>query len=80
MFFQGGASSLGGHSVKVCSFFPLWLPVERIVATDSFLGLNLMMCLFLGSVYVTWHLYYGAIFHKQTPKEVILLGFCLLLC
>ena len=27
----------------------------------------------LGSVYATWRLYHGAIFHKQTPKEVILL-------
>ena len=29
-------------------FFPLWLPVERNVATDSFSGLNLMLCLFWG--------------------------------
>ena len=29
-------------------FFPLWLPVEGNVATGSFSGLNLMLCLFWG--------------------------------
>ena len=29
-------------------FFPLWLPVEGNVATDSFSGLILILCLFWG--------------------------------
>ena len=49
---------------------PSVVPVEWIVSADSSLGLNLLMCLSLGSVYETWRLFFGAISHKQTPEEV----------
>ena len=36
-------------------------------------GLNFDVVPIFGSVYETWRLFYGAIFHKLAPKEVILL-------
>ena len=73
MFFQGGASSLGGHSVKVCSFLPSVVSCGENCSSRLLFRAQFNVVPILGSVYATWHLYYRAIFHKQTPKEVILL-------
>ena len=73
MFFQGGASSLGGNSVKVCSFLPSVASCRGKCSNRLLFRAQFDVVPILGSVYATWRLYYGAIFHKQTPKEVILL-------
>ena len=53
-------------------FFPLWLPIERCSSRLPFRAQFNVVPIF-GSIYAIWNLCYGAILHKQTPKEVILL-------
>ena len=73
MFFLEGASFLGGHFVKVCSFLPSVASCRGKCSNRLLFRAQFDVVPILGSVCVKWHLYFGAIFHKQTPKEVILL-------
>ena len=41
----------GVHSAKVCSFFPLWVPVEGLVAADPLSRLKFEVVPILRSVY-----------------------------
>ena len=71
---QGNVPSLGGSLYQGMFLLLSVVPGRWIVSTDSFLGLNLIMRLSLGSVYATLLLIYGAIFHKQTPRGVFFNG------
>ena len=72
MFFQGVLLLWEVTLSRYVPFFPLWLPVERCSSRLPVRAQFNVVPIF-GSIYAIWHLYYGAILHKQTPKEVILL-------
>ena len=59
---------------KVCSFLPSVVSCRGKYSNRLLFRAQFDIVPILGSVYATWRLYYGAIFHKHTPEEVILLA------
>ena len=51
VFFQGGASSLGGHSVKVCSFLPSVVSCGEICSSRFLFKAQFDVVPIFGSVY-----------------------------